>query len=141
MVDDAMKELAAILSEFNKRLQPLTATDDSTRGKLGIPVYDTTRTQAGAPTELAIVKLDTAMPLTRTIYFADADGKGKPEGVKALEIHVKIGGDATGKPDDYRFLAQNVESSYTKAFDVADAGKQAHYYVLPGEFERRARRV
>lgn len=127
--DDAMDALVDILSEFNKRLQPLATIDDSIRSKLGIPVYDAVPTQAAAPGELPSVKIDPAMPLAHTIYFADADGRGKPDGVKAVEIYIKIGGDATAEVNDYRYLAQDTESPYIKEFTAADAGKQAHYLL------------
>lgn len=127
--DDKLSAVRDVLSELNRRIQPLTTFDDSTRGKLGIPVYDKTPTSADAPAELPLVKIDTAMPLSHAIYFSDADGAGKPNGVRAAEIYLKTGGDATGDVADYRFQAQDTESPYTKDFSASDAGTQAHYLV------------
>lgn len=105
-------------------------TDDAKRGKLGVPIYDTTPTSADAPDELPFVTIDTAMPMFHTLYVSDADGKGKPEGVREAEFHIKIGGAATGSIEDYRYLGRDTEPPYTKEFtNPADAGKQAHYMI------------
>lgn len=130
MKDKAISDLEAILSEFNRRIQPLTTVDDVTRNKLGIPVYDTTATSAAKPTALPVVKIDNSMPMAQFVHFSDDDGSGKADGATAAQIHLKIGGDATGNIDDYRWLANDTDSPYFKEFtNPADAGKQAHYMV------------
>lgn len=127
--NDRIDTISRSLSEFNRRLQPHPSMTDERREKLGIPIYDATPTGARRPTDLPAVKVDVSMPLTHTIYFSEEDRKGKPEGVKAAEIYIKIGGDATGDINDYRFLAQDSESPYVKEFAADDAGKQAHYLI------------
>ena len=121
--DDKLNVVRDILSELNRRVQPVTGVGDATRSKLGIPIYDKTATGADAPAALPFVEIDTAMPLS------DEDGKGKPDGVRAAEIYYKIGGAATGNVADYQYQAQDTESPYVKDFAAADAGKQAHYLI------------
>lgn len=124
-----LETISKTLSEFNRRLQPHPALTDEGREKLGIPIYDTTPTGTRKPTDLPAVRIDVSMPLAHKIYFSEEDRKGKPEGVKAAEIYIKIGGDATGDINDYRFVAQDSESPYSKDFAAEDTGKQAHYMI------------
>jgi hypothetical protein len=125
--DEKIDALEAVLSEINRRVQPLSTVSDSQRREIGLPIYDKTATSADAPTVLPVVKIDAAMPLRHEIGFSGEGMRGKPEGVKAVEIYIKIGGDATGNVGDYQFLAQDSEPPYTKDFAAADASKQAHY--------------
>lgn len=120
--DDDVDAVADILSEFNRRSQPHPTTTDAMRELLGFPVYDKVKTVADAPTELPNVRIDAALPLNHYITF-----KERPEDAKGLEIHCKIGGNATGNVDDYNYLGTDTEPPYVKEFQPADGGKQAHY--------------
>ena len=55
--------------------------------------------------------------------------KGKPEGVKGVEIWCKIGGEATMNEDDYKYLATDTASPYLAIHKSEDIGKQAHYLL------------
>lgn len=125
--DEAIDALEDVLSELNRRVQPLSTITDEQRKAIGLPIYDTTPTEAEAPGEIPVVKIDAAQPLRHEIRFSGEQTRGRPAGVKAIEIYIKIGGDATADAADYDFLAQDGESPYTKQFAAADAGKQAHY--------------
>lgn len=125
--DEAVGAVEDILSEFNRRIQPLPTVTDARRAELGLPIYDKTPTVADEPDELPVVKIDAAMPLRHEIDFHGENTKGKPEGAKFVAVYLKIGGDATGDPKDYTLLGQDSEPPYTKQFDATDSGKQAHY--------------
>lgn len=125
--DEAMDALEEILSELNRRVQPLSTITDEQRKAIGLPIYDTTPTEAAAPGEIPVVKIDAAQPLRHEIRFSGEQTRGRPAGVKAIEIYIKIGGTATANVSDYQFLAQDSESPYVKDFAVEDAAKQVHY--------------
>lgn len=127
--DEKMGAIEDILQEFNGRTQKHPGMDDALRTKVGLPIYDAVKSSAPAPTEMPVITIDTITPLRHEIVFSGESGKGKPEGVKALEIYLRIGGDATGNVGDYQFQAQDTASPYTRQFDVTDSGKQAHYLV------------
>jgi hypothetical protein len=116
-----------ILSEFNGRTQDHPNMTDALRAKLGLPIYDAVKSKAPAPTETPVVSIDTKTSLRHEIDFSREDGKGKPEGSKEIEIHQKIGGEATGNIDDYKYKGRDTEPPYTLEFNPADSGKQAHY--------------
>lgn len=125
--DAELGTLEDILQEFNSRTQGHPGMTDEKRTALGLPIYDAVKTKAPAPTETPFVTIDTATNLRHEIDFADEDGKGKPEGAREVEIHQKIGGDATGNVADYQYKGRDTEPPYTIEFTAADSGKQAHY--------------
>lgn len=125
--DGSMDNLADILSELNSRTQKHPGMTDAVKTAMGFPIYDTTKTDSVASDELPVVKIDTAMPLRHTMRFHGENSKGKPDGMRSMGIWVKIGGDATGKVEDYQFQAEDSEPPYIKDFAPEDAGKQAHY--------------
>lgn len=125
--DDTLDDLEDILQEFNRNVQPHSTTTDAHRIALGLPVYDKIKTKAAAPTESPVVEIDGNQPLRHEIRFEGKTTKAKPDGVKALEIWLKLGGTATEDPKDYQFQAQDSDPPYLKVFNAADAGKQAHY--------------
>jgi hypothetical protein len=120
--ETALDLIDDILSEFNGRTQKHPGMTDELRAKLGIPIYDTVKTKAPAPTETPDVSINTKTPLRHEIDFSN-----KPEGVREIEIHLKIGGDATGNESDYQYKGRDTAPPYTQSFIAADSGKQAHY--------------
>lgn len=125
--DEKLETVEDILQEFNSRVQGHPGMTDELRTKLGLPIYDSVKSFALAPTEMPNVSINTATPLLHVIEFSRDGGKGKPEGVREIEIWFKLGGDATGNPSDYDYIGRDTESPYTKQFVAADSGKQAHY--------------
>lgn len=125
--DGKLDVIDDILSEFNSRTQRHPGMTNAKREALGLPIYDAVKTKAPAPTEAPNVSIDTSTSLLHTIMFSGEGKKGKPEGVKELEIYQKIGGDATGNVDDYKYRGRDTDPPYTWNFDAADSGKQAHY--------------
>ena len=126
--DAKLDTLGDILSELNGRVQSHPNMTDERRNKLGIPIYDSVKSKAPAPTEMPFVSIDTATPLQHVIAFSASEGKrGKPEGVREIEIYQKIGGDATANQVDYIYRGRDTDPPYTWSFTAAEAGKQAHY--------------
>lgn len=125
--DDRLEAVEDILQEFNGRVQAHPALTDEIRTKCGLPIYDAFKSLAVAPAEMPVVSIDTSTPLVHLIKFSREGGRGKPEGVKEIEFYFKLGGEATGNAEDYRYIGRDTESPYAKNFDAADSGKQAHY--------------
>jgi hypothetical protein len=125
--DDALETVEDILQEFNGRVQNHPKMTDAKRTALGLPIYDAVKSASLAPAEMPNVSINTATPLVHTIEFSREGGRGKPEGVKEIEIYFKLGGDASGDEQDYRYIGRDTESPYTKQFSAADSGKQSHY--------------
>jgi len=125
--DNAIGLIEVILQEFNGRTQKHPGMTDELRTKCGLPIYDSIKTTAPVPSEMPVVNINTAMFLRHEITFSGENTKGKPEGVREIEIYQKIGGDATGNPADYSYKGRDTAPPYTLTFDAADSGKQVHY--------------
>ena len=125
--DDKEDVLETMIRAMVKIVQANATTTDEMRGGLQITIPDTTNTPTPAPDEMPVIFIDTVTPLRHEIVFSGENSKGKPQGVRALEIWMKLGGDATGNPADYQFQAQDTDTPYIKQFQTADSGKQAHY--------------
>lgn len=125
--DDTKDALEVMVRAFVKTIQANPTTTNEMRGGLQINIPDTTHTPIPAPDELPVVAIDTLVPQRHRIVFSGETSRAKPKGVRALEIWMKLGGDATGNEADYQFLAQDTDSPYIKQFVAADSGKQAHY--------------
>lgn len=125
--DEKFEVLEAMIRALVRIIQANETTTNDMRGGLQINIPDTTATPAPVPDAMPSVFIDTVTPLRHEMMFSGEGIKGKPQGVRALEIWLKLGGDATGNPDDYQFQAQDTDSPYLKQFITADSGKQAHY--------------
>jgi hypothetical protein len=75
------------------------------------------------------LEIRTTQPLRHRIEFADIEAtrKGKPKGVRGIEIYVKIGGEASYNEDEYRYLATDTASPYIATHRPENIGQQAHY--------------
>ncbi len=125
--DDNQTSLEDMLRALVKIIQSNPTTTNEMRGDLQITIPDTTATPTPAPDAMPVVSIDTLVPLRHHIVFSGETSRAKPKGVRALEIWLKLGGDATGNEADYQFLAQDTDTPYIKQFNAADSGKQAHY--------------
>ena len=111
-------------------LQTKTQVDDAERQAMGITVRDTEQTPIGPPTTKPVLQIDTRDRLRHTIGFADEGtptSKGKPFGVSAAELHVKIGDPPPIDASQTAFLATDTRTPYVADFDGGDANKTAHY--------------
>lgn len=125
--DDTKVELEVMVRAFVKTIQANPTTTNKMRGDVQITIPDKTGTPTPAPNAMPVVAIDTLVPLRHHIVFSSETSRAKPKGVRALEIWLKLGGDATGNEADYQFQAQDTDSPYIKQFVTSDSGKQAHY--------------
>lgn len=74
--------------------------------------------------------IDIRALLTHTLRIENTDGtttsKGKPEGVKAVEVWVKVG-EPPADETDLRYVNMSSRNTVTVPFTTVDGNKQAHY--------------
>lgn len=98
---------------------------DSERERMGITVKAGTHTAAPMPSSSPVATIDFSVRLQHTINFTDEHtprSKAKPDGVHGCEIWIKPDGAA-----DFTYLATDTSTPYVATFDLAQAGKTAHY--------------
>ena len=102
------------------------------RAALGITIPKTTKTQSPVPATRPMAYVDNKNRLEHTIHFFDEStpkSKAKPDGVRACEIRMKIGGAPPVDSSELTYLASDTRSPYIVHFNGEDAGKMAHYML------------
>ena len=127
--DDDRKPIEAKIREATRIIQVAPGVTDAQRAALRITVRQTSTTPTGPPTSRPVLEIDTSEPLRHTVKFYDnaLETKGKPPGVRGVEIWCKIGGEATMDEEEYRYLGTDTASPYLAVHRPEDVGKQAHY--------------
>lgn len=110
------------------------SVDAAAIASAGLNMPDDTPTAVAAPTTRPTGSVDTSQRLEHRISFVDetaatSQKRGKPEGVRACQIWVKIGGEPPSDVKECQFLAEDSASPYLAVYAGADAGKAA-YYIL-----------
>ncbi len=127
--------LVDLLRPMVARLQTFPATTNQDRDSLGIPRRGGTSAVPQAiellpDRPVAGINIGTIRRHTLRIQN-DIDGtitSGKPEGVKAVEVWVKVGEAPTGEPEtDMRYVNMSTKNTLAVAFAPEDGNKQAHY--------------
>jgi hypothetical protein len=97
---------------------------------MGLPVHDTTRTRAAAPTTRPMLTVDTSERLQHKPTYRDEatpTSKAKPAGVREVEIWCKIGAPAPVDASECVLVGTSSKNSLLVPLRGADAGKPAHY--------------
>ena len=135
--DAALTSLDTSESAFIAHVRALAAeiqvnpdVTDVQRSAAGLPIRSTTRTPAAVPVTRPVAEVDASQRLQHLINFRDqgATNKAKPAGVRGCEIWCVIG-PAPASVADARYLGTDTATPYLAAFDPADAGKSAHYFL------------
>jgi hypothetical protein len=130
--DDSRATFVAAVRSLVRRLQASSSVDNSERAALGITVPGENPSPEGPPESRPFIKAECER-LRHTLNFFDENTptrKAKPAGVLGAEIRMAltpIGQPTPTDPDDFAFLALDTATPYTKDFDGADGGKNAHY--------------
>lgn len=97
---------------------------------LGLSVYDTIRTPAPVPTTRPVLKVDTSQRQQHTVSWSDETTPTsirKPDGVHALELHVKIGGTPPATLAECTYVTTDTKTPYLYVFDAGALGQPAHW--------------
>lgn len=132
---NAQREIAE--EAFNEAAKDFKDDDNVGDAELeaaGFNAKDETPTAVGAPETRPVATIDTRQRLEHRINFIDetaatSASRAKPEGVRACQLWVKIGGTPPTEIKECAFLAEDSASPYLAVYSGADAGKTA-YYVL-----------
>lgn len=129
--DEARQAYVAVIRPLVRRLQASAVVSDAERASLGITVK-ATPSPIGPPTATPMVVVDTANRLQHTLRFVDASNptkRAKPAGVMGVEIWNKVGTTPPADENDLQFVAVDTSSPYVLAFDGAEGGKTAYYWL------------
>lgn len=130
--DSSRSGLENFVRELTALIQANSAVTNEQRAALGITVPKSTKTPSPVPATRPMANVDNKNRLDHTIHFFDEatpNSKAKPEGVKACEIWMKIGGTPPADASELKYLASDTRSPYIVHFNGEDAGKTAHYWL------------
>ena len=97
---------------------------------LGLSLYDTTRTPSPVPTTRPVLQVDTSQRQRHTLSWADEitpTSPRKPDGVRGVELYVKIGGAAPTGIAECEFVTLDTKTPYLFEFDPSAAGQTAYW--------------
>ncbi|MFZ4589448.1 MAG: hypothetical protein ACOYN6_00490 [Ignavibacteria bacterium] len=130
--DSSRSKLEIFIRELTALIQANSAVTNEQRAALGITVPKSTKTPSPVPATRPMAYVDNKNRLDHTIHFFDEatpKSKAKPEGVRACEIWMKIGGTPPTDAKELTYLASDTRSPYIVHFNGEDAGKMAHYML------------
>lgn len=126
----AKAEYIALIRSAVNRIQANPAVTNQQRESLGVTVRDSDPSPVPVPTEAPLASVDTSKRFQHTVTILGPDGgRGKPEGVKAAEVWVKIGGTTDEGIEGFTYAGQATRSSFVHSFANDDGYKTAHYAV------------
>jgi hypothetical protein len=103
-------------------------TDNATRLEAGLQAYADRRARVPVPTTRPILQVDTRERFRHMIEFRDESGaRGKPDGVRHLEVWCHIGPTPPADPQSCVFLSTDTNSPYLNQIAPEHAGKMIHY--------------
>ncbi len=111
--DDTRTAFEGVIRPLVARLQASPDVDNLERQALGMTVRDTIATPSPIPVTRPVVSVDTSQRLRHTIAFADEvtpTSKGKPDGVRGVQLWIKIGDPAPVDPSELTFLATDTRT-------------------------------
>jgi len=122
--DEARKKLESVIRPRVRKVQADPNVDPAVLRAMGLRPRDKVRTPVAAPTTAPTGLIDTSQRLQHTIRFWDTESgrRGKPKGVIACEIWMRI-----GDADSDVFLGTAGRSPFMKEFKAESGGQQAHY--------------
>ena len=131
------KDAARVSYEFAirtlvRRLQASASVDDGERAMLGITVPGGNGAPQGPPATMPMIMV-MCERLQHVLEWKDSGTptrKAKPPGVLGAELRVAltpIGSPTPTDPDAFSFMALDTATPYTKNYNAADGGKNAHY--------------
>jgi len=126
------KTLEASLRSVAQRFQNHPKVTDADRVDFGLRVPDPNRTSSGVPQTAPMMRADLSHSFEHIIHIADEQyplRRGKPKGVMACEIWVKLGGPSSKDPNEFTLLTTAPSSPYIAKYNVSDAGQMAHYLL------------
>jgi len=129
--DAARKRVRKILGNYIKRMRSMPDLPVTKLVAFGVEPTDTTRTPINPP-ETAPQFMISYARARHIIRFWEEGSKRhrrKPEGVVGAEIYVNFGG-ARDDLDAYALKQVALRSPYTFKYEMADVGKQVHYYLV-----------
>lgn len=130
--DSSRSALEVFIRELVALIQPNSSVTNEQRAALGITIPKTTKTPSPVPATRPMAYVDNKNRLEHTIHFFDEStpkSKAKPDGVRACEIRMKIGGAPPVDSSELTYLASDTRSPYIVHFNGEDAGKMAHYML------------
>lgn len=121
--DTSRAELEALLREVARRIK-----DNATRLAAGLNEHADRRARVPAPTSRPVLQVDTRERFRHLIEFRDESGsRGKPDGVRHVEIWCFIGPNPPTGPQDCVFLSTDTNTPYMNQIAPEHAGKMIHY--------------
>lgn len=130
--DSSRTKLENFVRELTALIQANSSVTNEQRAALGITVPKSTKTLSPVPETRPMAYVDNKNRLEHIIHFFDEatpKSKAKPEGVRACEIWIKIGGTPPTDAKELTYLASDTRSPYVVHFNGEDAGKMAHYML------------
>jgi len=118
-------------SRLSTRMEGSGLMTDAKRAALHMTVPDTVLTHSPVPTTRPIGTVDARVRLRHVIAFRDemVPTDRKPDGVRGVEIWVKIGGTPPTSYHDCEFIALDTRTPYTLDFTGPDGGQTAYYML------------
>jgi hypothetical protein len=107
------------------------AVSDEDKERLGLPLYDITRTPTPVPKTIPELGLDSSVIRLVTVHFRDAGSRrrGKPAKVHGIELRWAVLDTPPLSVDGLTKSAFDTASPYTFTFDESDRGKAL--YICP----------
>ena len=127
--DNTRQTMIDLARDLLKRARQKVGNDPEKLAKIGLDVYDETKTSAPAPESTPFALIDFGI-LRHTIKFRDSatpDKRGKPAGMLGVEIWSKIGGPPPAADSDYSMVALDTSSPHIVSYPLTDKGKQVWY--------------
>lgn len=129
--DTSRKTLEKCVRELTALMQANSIVTNEQRGALGITIPKSRRTLTPVPVTRPMANIDNRNRLDHIIHYFDEatpNSKAKPDGVRACEIWIKIGGAPPAGISELTYIVSDTKTPYTVHFKSEDAGKTAHYW-------------
>jgi len=130
--DITRSKFEKVIREFSGIMQSNAVVTNDQKGALGITIPKTTKTPTPVPATRPIGKIDNVNRLEHIVQFFDEstqNSKAKPDGVRACEIWIKVGGTPPLDEKEIKYLATDTKSPHIVHFAGEDIAKMAHYML------------
>ena len=107
------------------------AVSDADKERMGLPLYDKSRSSVPAPATIPELELDSSIIRHISVHFRDAgsEKRGKPAHVHGIELRWAVRDNPPSSVEDLAKSAYDTASPYTFKFDEPERGKTL--YICP----------
>lgn len=129
--DDARTAAEQICRQFAMQIKISAAISDDAKISAGIRPINSNRDPIIPPSSSPVLSIFGAGYATHTLRFVDSetpDSRGKPYGVKQMQLFYHVGEAPATQPEEAKFHGLHTKSPIGIGFDPDDVGKKVTYF-------------